>query len=50
MSDFRRLLSYLGRYRIDMVQTVEGIYPPSQDLTLARYEQIPEEVTGDELE
>ena len=38
------------RYRIDMVQTVEGVYPPSQDLTLARYEQIPEEVTGDELE
>lgn len=38
------------RYRIDMVQTVDGVYPPSQDLTLARYEQTPEEVSDDELE
>lgn len=38
------------QYRIDMVQTVEGIYPPSQDLTLARYEQIPEEAADNELE
>lgn len=26
-------------YRIDLVQSVEGVYPPCMDLTLARYEQ-----------
>lgn len=30
-----------GRYRIDMVQAVMGVYPPCMDLTLARYEQAP---------
>ena len=27
------------RYRIDLVQTVDGVWPPSQDLTLAKYQQ-----------
>ena len=27
------------RYRIDMVQSADGIYPPSLDLTLAKIEQ-----------
>lgn len=27
------------RYRIDMVQAVVGVYPPSSDLTLARLDQ-----------
>ena len=29
------------RYRIDMVQAVMDVYPPCMDLTLARYEQVP---------
>ena len=29
------------RYRIDMVQAVMDAYPPCMDLTLARYEQVP---------
>lgn len=31
-----------GRYRIDMVQAVMDVYPPCMDLTLARYEQVPD--------
>ena len=27
------------RYRIDLVQTVDGVWPPSQDLTLVKYQQ-----------
>lgn len=27
------------QYRIDMVQTVQGVYPPAMDLTLAKIEQ-----------
>ena len=27
------------QYRIDLVQTVTDVYPPSMDLTLARIEQ-----------
>ena len=27
------------RYRIDLVQTVDGVWPPSQDLTLVTYQQ-----------
>lgn len=27
------------RYRVDLVQSVDGVYPPSMDLTLARLEQ-----------
>ena len=27
------------KYRIDLVQTVDLVYPPSLDLTLTRYEQ-----------
>lgn len=30
------------RYRIDMVQAVMDVYPPCMDLTLARYEQVPD--------
>lgn len=30
------------RYRIDLVQTVENIWPASVDLTLVRYDQIPD--------
>ena len=30
------------QYRIDMVQTVDGIYPPSVDLTLVKFQQTPE--------
>ena len=26
-------------YRIDLVQTVDGVWPPSQDLTLVKYQQ-----------
>ena len=29
------------RYRIDLVQAVMDVYPPCMDLTLARYEQVP---------
>lgn len=31
-------------YRIDMVQPLTDIYPPAMDLTLAKYEQVPEVV------
>lgn len=27
------------RYRIDLVQTVDGVWPPFQDLTLVKYQQ-----------
>ena len=27
------------RYRIDLIQTVDGVWPPSQDLTLVKYQQ-----------
>ena len=27
------------RYRIDLVQTVDDVWPPSQDLTLVKYQQ-----------
>ena len=27
------------RYRIDLVQTVDGVWPPSQDLTRVKYQQ-----------
>ena len=27
------------RYRIDLVQTVDGVWPTSQDLTLVKYQQ-----------
>ena len=27
------------RYRIALVQTVDGVWPPSQDLTLVKYQQ-----------
>ena len=30
------------RYRIDLVQTVENIWPASVDLTLVRYDQLPD--------
>lgn len=30
------------RYRIDMVQAVMDVYPPCMDMTLARYEQVPD--------
>lgn len=30
------------RYRINMVQAVMDVYPPCMDLTLARYEQVPD--------
>lgn len=29
------------RYRVDLVQLVPDVYPPSDDLTLVEYEQIP---------
>ena len=31
------------RYRIDLVQVVEGVYPPSVDLSLVLWEQRREE-------
>ena len=30
------------KYRIDWVQPLTDVYPPSMDLTLVKYEQIPE--------
>lgn len=32
------------RYRVELVQTVEGVYPPSVDITLAKIEQRFEDV------
>ncbi len=35
------------QYRIEMVQTVDEVYPSSLDLTLARMEQLPMEEVGE---
>ena len=35
------------KYRIDQVQTVSGVYPPSMDITLTEYEQREEEAAGE---
>lgn len=37
-----------SHYRIDLIQTADGVYPPSVDLTLTRYTQRSNSDTGGE--
>ena len=36
------------RYRIDLVQSVDGVFPPCLDLTLVAYKQLSESDNGEE--